>query len=147
MNTMVRRVPRLFSAAALVVGATALSVAAPVAAMAQPAAAAAPTVSVHDGTLVSSDPSLASEPVTYRCEAGGTAAITVKLRQPFGEYGFIDGAARQTVNCTGEPATTTLTIASHQSDPWRVGHVTGEVSIFEQSRATAHQPFTITLSR
>ncbi|WP_308799178.1 hypothetical protein [Agromyces silvae] len=141
-----RRVPRSFAAAALAIGVSALAViAAPHAAMAQPAEAAAPTISIGDGTVASSDASIASVPITYQCEAGTAAAIVVKMRQPFGEYAFVDGVTSHTVACTGETTTITTSIASNHRDPWHAGQATGEVSIYGQSTATAHQPFSIVL--
>lgn len=147
MTTTIRRVPRLFTAAALAVGATALTViAVPAAAFAVPTAAEAPTIGIGDGSVVASDSSLASVPITYRCEADTVASIVVKLRQPLGDYGFVDGVTRHTVPCTGESVTTTITIASLHGDSWQAGRATGELSIFGGDRATAHQPFAITLS-
>jgi len=137
---------RVFAATALALGTVLPLCVAPLAATAQPSAVA-PSVSVGDGTLAA-DASLAILPLTYQCEAGTSATIVVKLHQSYGEHGgVIDGHVLHTVACTGETTTDTVTIESHHRDPWQAGQATGEVSIFGQDRATAHQPFTIALSR
>lgn len=149
MSKMTGRAPRFLATAAVAVGVTAFSVmAAPYAALAEPAVAELPTISIGDGTLVDSDSdsSLASVPITYRCEAGAVAAIVVKMRQTYGEYGFVDGVTRHTVPCTGESTTISTTIVSYHGDPWHAGQATGELSIYGQSTATAHQPFAIDLN-
>ena len=145
MSTFRLSSPRVAATATAVTAVLALC-AAPLAATAQPIAVA-PSVSVGDGTLAA-DASLATLPLTYQCEAGTSATIVVKLHQSYGEHGaFIDGHVLHTVACTGETTTDTVTIESHDRDTWQTGQATGEVSIFGQDRATAHQPFTIALSR
>jgi len=142
MSTLRLSSPRLAATATAVTAALALC-AAPLAATAQPIAAAA-AVSIGDGTLADADPTLFDAPITYRCEAGTTATITVKVRQIV-DYWIVDGGARHTVTCTGEDAALTTTVASHSRDSWQSGPVTGELSIYGEGYATAHQPFAISL--